>query len=140
MSDTNPLDTTAALGPETKSATSSAGSRWYRSGPLLRAVFYTPMVLAAGALSAAVVFPELSEYASPLLDVSQHGCPFSSVACSAGPVEAPCCAHSQSCPSSGSTESCVTDANLDLASTTEDEVPADALAALEANVSETTSN
>jgi hypothetical protein len=136
MSDTNPLDTTAALGPETDPATSSCESRLHRAGPLMRAVIYTPMVLAAGALSAAVVFPELAEYASPLLDVSQPAYS-SSLACSASHAEAPCCAHSQTCLSGNGSQAITT---VDLASTTEEEVPADALTALEASVFEATSN
>ena len=108
MTHTNesPVSTEAAV--ESQPAACSSGCKHGRSG-LLRAVLYTPIVLILGALGAVAMFPDLAEYASPVIGQSKScNCPLkamcaamgfgesgsSQAAAEASTSSAPCCRNS----------------------------------------------
>ena len=63
MSDSPVFDAADATGPAIVCHKCHLG----RGASIVRAVLYTPIILAAGALAAVAMFPGLAEYASPLI-------------------------------------------------------------------------
>ncbi len=69
----------------------------HRGGGILRAAMYTPVVLILGALGALATFPELAEYATPLIgEADCNTCPISAALARARQS----CSVSQGCGSS----------------------------------------
>ena len=72
MSDQDIPVTNAENNPESQPAVCSTGSK-RRSG-LMRVVLYTPVALLLGGLASLAAFPELANYATPLIGESSS-CP-----------------------------------------------------------------
>ena len=68
MSDNVLPPTNPEANPETPPIVCASGCQHGTSGGLLRAVLYTPVVVMLGGLAALATFPELAQYASPLID------------------------------------------------------------------------
>ena len=84
MSDTpsHPVNPETPDYPEGAVCTAGCG---HRHSGMWRAVLYTPVVLILGGLAALATFPELAEYATPLVGdqascSSQNGCPIAACA------------------------------------------------------------
>lgn len=91
----------------------------------LRAAIYVPALLLTSAFAAAAVFPDLAEYVTPLLDMGSK-CPatISGSSTNSGPC----------CQQAGKTSSCSGSAsdtaNPQVPAASADEIPADAMAAV----------
>ena len=92
MSDTNDLPTTA----DSQSVACATVCK-HRRSVILRAALYTPVVLVLSALGAVAMFPNLADYASPIIGESH---------CSNCPIRALCSLMGvgQSCPSQSVSE------------------------------------
>lgn len=64
-----PVPSAAIHNPLERQARIGAATRW-RSG-ILRAMFYAPIVLLTSAFAAVAMFPEIAEYATPLIDLNR---------------------------------------------------------------------
>lgn len=147
----------------------TAGCQHKKGGGLLRAVLYTPVIIVLGGLAALATFPDLAQYASPLIDQLPKSamnqkcgsrCPSSTPAIDlSNPVyqQAPTCCEASNvltkrfasmglgCCEDSATCPASSAASADgaLAMITEDataELPADATAAVNAIESDTASN
>jgi hypothetical protein len=129
---------------------------------LLRAMVYTPVVLIVGAMGAVAMFPDLAEYAAPLVSCSSGGCSSQRSAHASlmgldGSAPAGGCSSSEissggCCPMSGGArfetisaeadpaEETATTAEPDLAALAPTDVPADATSASNLTEVETASN
>lgn len=73
-----------------ETTTAAVRGRTSAGNPLLRALFYFPVIVLAGTLAAVGMFPELAEYATPLLGKSSSSCKMKANGSS-------CCAHAKMC-------------------------------------------
>ncbi|MBM4074653.1 MAG: hypothetical protein FJ267_03320 [Planctomycetes bacterium] len=87
MTDLNPVDPNQVT---TVCSTSSCGCSLGRMKTFVRAVLYVPLILLVGTYAAVAMFPELAEYATPLIgnsrptytpDQMKNNCPFSHGGC-----------------------------------------------------------
>lgn len=103
MSDQNIPSTNAESNVEPQ-AVCSTGCKNHNSG-ILRAVLYTPIVLILGGLAALATFPELANYATPLIGESnsQYTCPIAAALGMAG--KSGCSSMRSSCSSSSQSDS-----------------------------------
>ncbi len=91
MSDANDLPMTT----DAESATGSTGCHCGKSGGILRAVLYTPIILIIGGLAAVATFPNLAEYATPLIGET-HCSSTGMTSCSSAAMPHSCSSHGHS--------------------------------------------
>lgn len=168
MSDQNNLP----VNPDTNSQPQSANCAHSRShrGGLLRAALYTPVVLLLSGLAALATFPELANYAAPMMgdstSCSSGGCPIAALAsfltghqsqeqapascCSMGQSRATallstetsggCCMGTSSCPSAAAESSATAEEPVSVPLTSTESLPLDATLVANDVIAETASN